>query len=233
MPTTVCGTSSYSQVSNVMTVTVKAPCEAPTNVVVSHPTCNGFAVSWNPYVCSGGIPLTHYQIYLKRSNQLNYVSYNVGPDDGNHIFPYPSLLPNSQYSVYVRAFACNGAASQPSAIQTITTANAGCREEETTEQSEPAGSLLKANDVSVLLYPNPTQGSFNVDVARGADHAEDVKIEIVNAVGQTLQTDYATAEGPHSNFFVQPAQHIASGIYLVRVTVGGDVFTQRLIVQKD
>jgi len=70
---TVCGGTVYSQISNVKTVAVKAPCEAPLNVILSHPTCHGFAVSWNALVCAG-IPLINYQVYIKLAAAAGVVS---------------------------------------------------------------------------------------------------------------------------------------------------------------
>jgi hypothetical protein len=224
----VCAPGQYSHVSNAIQVSVKAPCEAPQNVVLSHATCNGFTASWNPYVCSGGVPLVNYQVYLKKNTSTNFVSYNVGLGD-HKTFPMPALQPNTEYQVFVRAVACNGSVSASSPVQSITTGSAGCRDAE--ETVEPRA-IVNGSE-SVLIYPNPTSGAFSVDVARAADAETTLKIEIVNAVGQVLQTEFSTASGASENRYVVPSASIASGVYLVRVTVGDNVYAQRLVVQKD
>jgi len=223
----VCGTV-YSQISNVKTVTVKAPCEAPMNVVLSHPTCHGFSVAWNDLVCSG-IPLVNYQVYIKSAAAANFISYNMGLTT-HHTFPGPALFPNTQYSVYVRAFACNGVASVATPTLTVVTGNAGCRDADDQPEAQAAPA---ATAESVALYPNPTSGDFNVDVARTASEAAAVKIELVDALGRVLQTDYAATADGRGNFFVHPHVRPASGVYLVRVTVGTTAYTNRLVVQND
>jgi len=121
-------------------------------------------------------------------------------------------------------------ASLASPIQTITTGNAGCRDADDQPEAQAAPA---AEAESVALYPNPSSGDFNVDVARASAEAVAVKIEIVNALGQVLQTDYAATADGRGNFFVHPNAPLASGLYLVRVTVGKSAYTCRLLLQRD
>jgi hypothetical protein len=219
----------YSPTSNVAMVTVKASCDAPQNLVLSHPTCNGFTAAWNPAQCSG-IPVVNYQVYLKKTTAANYTSYNAGLSD-HKTFPWPALQAGATYEVFVRAIACNGAVGLPSQVQTIIPGGVGCRGEEADTEALPQG--VTHNGTSVLVYPNPaTEGYFEVDVARSQDEQAELKIELIDALGRVLYTDFSQA-GAHANQRLTLPRGVASGAYLVRVTVGTETFAQRLVVQND
>jgi hypothetical protein len=226
---TQCAPGVNSVISNVQTVVVKAPCEAPQNVVLSHATCHGFTVSWNAAACTG-VPLLSYTVAVRNpavTQQWNLYGVPVtGANPSPDHLKFTILGPLTTYEVYVRAVSCNGAASAASPVQTVTTI--GCRGDE----EGPAEQAPAQQAQAVVLYPNPTSGDFAVAVS-GAQSADAVKIEIVDALGRVLQTDLYTAEGDRADFYVHPAPHVAAGLYLVRVAVGHRVHTQRLVIQKN
>jgi hypothetical protein len=223
------GNNLYSPVSNVVYVTVKAACDTPQNLVLSHPTCNGLTAAWNAAACSGQ-PVVNYQVYIKKAIAANYTSYNVGLAD-HKTFPYPALSPNTEYNVFVRAVACNGAVGLASPVQSMTTGGVGCRQDDEASEQTPAS--LVQGGTSVLVYPNPVaQGYFEVDVARSADDDAVLKIELIDALGRTVLTDFSGVQR-HANQRVTLPAAIAAGAYLVRVTAGKETFSQRLVVQND
>jgi hypothetical protein len=217
----------YSPTSLVTVVTVKPVCEAPLNLVLSHPTCKGFTAAWNAAQCSG-TPVVNYHVYLKKTTATNYVSYNAGLSD-HKTFPAP-VLSGGTYDVFVRAAACNGSVGLPSQTQQITVGGVGCRSEEAVE-ALPQGTVQ--NGTAVLVYPNPvTGGYFEVDAARSQTGEAELKIELLDALGRVLYTDFSQMTG-RANQRVQLPPGVASGAYLVRVTAGNEVFSQRLVVQND
>ena len=81
----------------------------------------------------------------------------------------------------------------------------------------------------IELYPNPAgQGTSRLFIQ--AENAQDINIEIVTAVGQVVSTStIASLNG--STYYELPTQNFTSGSYLVRVTIDGNSFTKKLIIQ--
>jgi uncharacterized protein YfaS (alpha-2-macroglobulin family) len=71
-----------------------------------------------------------------------------------------------------------------------------------------------------------------VDIARDAEDDAQVKIEVVNALGQVMQTNLSVVNG-HANELVKLTDNVADGVYFVRVYVDANVYTQRLVISKD
>jgi hypothetical protein len=78
-------------------------------------------------------------------------------------------------------------------------------------------------------YPNPFNGSTMVDV--NLSKPGDVAIEISNMVGQVLSTK--TYKGLHSgaNHLTMDANDFATGLYLYKVTVGGEMVARMMAVK--
>lgn len=85
--------------------------------------------------------------------------------------------------------------------------------EEEEEENFVAG--IDAHDISI--YPNPTTGFLNIDNVQGAN------IEIMNLMGQTVQT-VANA----NEFNTVDMSSYANGTYIVRIIKDGNVITQKV-----
>jgi hypothetical protein len=220
-----CG-SSLSQISNVQLVNVKAACQPVTNLVTSHPTCYGFSVSWNGATNCDGVPVSNYQVYIKRSTQTNFTSYNVGLAD-HKTFPSPTLWANAEYHVAVRTVACNGAVSAISQVDTIVTGGPGCRQDEEMQSYEEKSAAL-------VVYPNPSNGTFTVEVP-GAWTGNELRLEVMNALGQSMLTNVLleTQKGMPEPVRVDMPKGAAAGLYLIRVTANGSAHTTQVMLQKD
>jgi hypothetical protein len=220
------GNNYYSPVSNIVYVTVKPACPPIQNLVLSAADCFGFTAAWNSDNCNNAIPAPYYVLYIKKSTQANYTAYNVGTVN----FKDVTWLAPAEYNVFVRSVACNGAVSPNSNVETIVTGGPGCRSEqgdaEALQPNEGGGAG------SVTVYPNPASGDFFVDIARSAKGEAAVQIELVNALGQVVQTDLGVMDGAHQNYLVKVTGNVSDGVYFVRVRVDGNVFTQRLVIQK-
>ncbi len=213
------GTIGY--ISNVLPITVKPGCATLQNLVLSHPTCHGFSASWNANDCAGlG---TNYQLLIKRNGTTTYNGYPQGSDHGS----INSLQSNTFYDVVVMSVACNGATSSYSNMQTIQTS--ACREE---LQSEADATITQSKDEAVNIYPNPTQGQFWVYAGSRDNREQMVKIELVNPIGQVVQTDLSTMTGGHMEQLINTPSGIATGIYFVRVSVGSSVYVNKLMITK-
>ncbi|MFA0964448.1 S8 family serine peptidase [Roseivirga sp. BDSF3-8] len=71
----------------------------------------------------------------------------------------------------------------------------------------------------ISLYPNPTEGVLNIDVARLADNAQ---IQITDLAGRTMYSAAAKATGNSVD-----VSNLRDGMYLIQVRTGADVITQK------
>lgn len=81
---------------------------------------------------------------------------------------------------------------------------------------------------SFVISPNPTSGIVTLSLALAS--AADVRIEVLNTLGQTLQSQNV---GKLSNLSQNVnLSNMAQGAYFVRVTVDGETAIRRVVVQK-
>ena len=108
----------------------------------------------------------------------------------------------------------------------MTTGGPGCR-----EAAETVQAVTEAIP-ALALYPNPSQGSFTVEVP-GAWTGGELRLEVYNTLGQAVYTHVSTTseQGVPETIGVSLPQTAAAGTYLVRVTAGGNTYSDRLVVQ--
>ena len=83
---------------------------------------------------------------------------------------------------------------------------------------------------AVAFYPNPNTGDFlNVNLMGVA--SPKVTLDIVNMMGATVKRIELNVAGGNVNEVIS-LDGLASGVYLVNTTMNGEVFTERLIIQK-
>lgn len=205
-------------------VEVKPGCAAINNPVISKITCYGATVSWNADDCNG-IGVSGYYLYIKKSTATSYSAYPVG----NTVWKVVNwLAPNTTYDVFVRSVACNGSLSANSVVLQFTTGGPGCREEEA-ENVE----AVNGNGEVVNIFPNPTSGNFSVSVNSNDMSAQEVRIEVMNALGQVLVTNVTNMTGGNIIEGIQLDNSVSSGVYFVRVHVGNNVYVNRLVLSRD
>jgi hypothetical protein len=88
--------------------------------------------------------------------------------------------------------------------------------------------------IEVALYPNPSTGDFvnlnlnNIDVT-----AEKVSVDIYDLFGKLVQSEQiATTGSSNLNVVLNLNASMASGLYMVNITVGEVVQTERLVIEK-
>ncbi len=85
-------------------------------------------------------------------------------------------------------------------------------------------------NTELSIYPNPTSGEFMIDATIGTTSGM-ADLMIYNAVGEMIYTTQLETVNGNIHQFVQPGQ-LSSGIYIVQVTDGTDLFNTRLIVSE-
>lgn len=86
----------------------------------------------------------------------------------------------------------------------------------------------QTNAAGLNVYPNPFTDGIQVDLY--LTHAQPVKIELVNMMGQTVQANETLQHNGNGSqvFRYQPDADLPAGIYLMRVTVGTKTWTRQL-----
>lgn len=95
--------------------------------------------------------------------------------------------------------------------------------------------LLKAEEDSLIVkvYPNPNNGLFILEInMANAVESEQVKIELVNAVGQVVYRKLVSENNGYVNEHVELESNVPIGIYFLQITVGNQVETTRMMLTK-
>ena len=85
---------------------------------------------------------------------------------------------------------------------------------------------------STSIYPNPSNGEIiNINVADIPADVEKISIDIFDMYGKMVHSEQVASTG--SNLLVTMSMNdLATGVYLVNITVGNEVRTERLSIQK-
>lgn len=90
------------------------------------------------------------------------------------------------------------------------------------------------NDVSAIatmtLFPNPTAGSFNINI--GLVKSEKVNVAVINSLGQTVH-EYEQEMPAGNNLLTLESEHFTNGIYQVQVKSGNALISRKLSILKD
>ncbi len=89
--------------------------------------------------------------------------------------------------------------------------------------------MQQSNLASMInLFPNPSTGVFNLNIALEAQ--KDINVKIVNTLGQTVQ-QFAEVNS-NGGMFVLDLSDQPNGVYFVEVTAGGETSVQRIIINR-
>jgi hypothetical protein len=82
---------------------------------------------------------------------------------------------------------------------------------------------------SVVLYPNPTQNEFTVDIANAS---ENIKVSILDLNGREVFARAYNQSEPSANkqISIQAKETLSAGLYMVHVETNGTIFKQKLII---
>lgn len=186
-------------------VDTEAP-TAPSNLTARAASSSEIDLSWT--ASTDNIGVTGYEIYR------NDVSAAMVAGTS---YPDQNLSPETTYSYYVIAYDAAGNTSLPS--QTVSA---------TTKRQKGGGKPGK-NSLA-LSGPNPfnPQTRLTYQLAEAAS----VSIDVYTVTGQHIATLVNSARPAGTYNVVFNADNVASGIYIVRMRVGQELFHQRLVVMK-
>lgn len=79
------------------------------------------------------------------------------------------------------------------------------------------------NSILVEIFPNPTQGNFNVKIEA---HQSTYQFIIYNALGELIKS---SAVFPQNDLFSIDISHLPNGIYFIQIINGGFTFSSKII----
>lgn len=129
----------------------------------------------------------------------------------------------------------NGATTQnlsgvPAGSYTVTVSDAskGCAFEAIVTAQVTVGTVDPAAVQTFTVSPNPTSGTVNIKLALA--EVSDVRIEVLNLLGQTLQSQYIGKVATLNQAL--ELGNLPQGSYLLRITVDGETAIRRVLLQR-
>lgn len=97
----------------------------------------------------------------------------------------------------------------------------------------PASISTSQNDLNIEITPNPSNGIISVKgISNGVIVENSAKIEILNMLGQIVQTDIATISQGALNKDIRLNNELPNGIYLLKTYIGGKSEIKRFELNK-
>ena len=135
------------------------------------------------------------------TGSYNWTSAASNSNDENMIVIHDAVIANQYYQSLCKNFTDVGGAACP-ALTTIVDYDYGQQQ--------------------FAVYPNPTNGTFNINVKSSGDV---LKVKVINVIGQLVKEVEAT----QTNELQIDLQNQPSGIYYVQITRADNIYTQKLI----
>ena len=84
-----------------------------------------------------------------------------------------------------------------------------------------------SNEDAVVVYPNPSNGQFTIDVVLG--QASTVEVQVYNLVGEQV---FTTTEADVTNLTTDVSlENQVAGVYLVKVITANGTHTEKVLVK--
>lgn len=84
----------------------------------------------------------------------------------------------------------------------------------------------------VRLYPNPTQGSFNMDINITSITNKDAQISVTDLIGQSILIQPVVLHSGYNSELVTLSENAVSGIYIAQLTIDGESLFYRIVLNK-
>ena len=175
-------------------------CPTPTNVTVTDITTNSAVVTWT----QPDNTASSWTVQYKQSAASSWNSATANAAT----YTLLNLEPATNYDVQVIANCTNGLTSDPSATVSFTTETVGIDD--------------YTLDNSVVVYPNPTRGTVQVENTQ----SDIQQVMMYDAYGKLL----STVEVSGNNATLDLSGY-ADGLYFMRVTTDKGVVTKRVVKQ--
>ncbi len=102
----------------------------------------------------------------------------------------------------------------------------------TTEEKGETEKLEEQAAFETKIYPNPSNGTFNIKMNTANATEADIKMTVVNTIGQTVQTISPKIVNGYINEKIELNSSFAAGLYIVQVKVGDNSYNTKMMVTK-
>lgn len=93
-------------------------------------------------------------------------------------------------------------------------------------------SNVNRNLIRVRAYPNPTKGNLTVEVNDVQRVEDNITIELLNALGQVVYHRKPVIENKKINEKIEINPILATGIYILRVTIADDIYDNKILLSR-
>ncbi len=91
---------------------------------------------------------------------------------------------------------------------------------------------VNAQHADIVMVPNPNKGTFTVKGFLGNNTNENVQLEVVNMLGQTVYTAAAQTQNGNINERVTLGNNLAAGIYLLNLRSADNNEVIHFVIEK-
>ncbi|HYV90150.1 MAG TPA: kelch repeat-containing protein [Chitinophagales bacterium] len=107
--------------------------------------------------------------------------------------------------------------------------SAGVKVTKSCKESSPSGDL---SNTEMNIYPNPTDGTFTLDLKFNSEENEEALIQVLNMTGQVVYDKTTIVMNGVLQNEIQFNEGAADGTYLVKVTVSDHIYSAQINYQK-
>ncbi|MFT4678102.1 MAG: hypothetical protein ACI84C_000151 [Flavobacteriales bacterium] len=217
-------------------ITLSAP---PVSVVKSADNCANFGPKWlgqyigsTPWVCGA----VDWEWEFTRTDIAELAIVHLGGTAVNYVrlSNVAGLVEGGVYDVRVRAVFPNGATGAYGApecvsiVGPITLPNVDGPTVELLDEQKDLSDAIVAPEAAI--YPNPNNGQI-LNVNLSGVESTVVTMDIIDMFGKTVQAEQITVSTGNVNEVIN-LNGLASGVYVVRITMGDITQTERLVIEK-
>ncbi|MBK7440555.1 MAG: T9SS type A sorting domain-containing protein [Bacteroidetes bacterium] len=117
----------------------------------------------------------------------------------------------------------------------VTNTATGCSQRSpkyTITQSCKEGDVAGIESSSFNVYPNPSNGTFTIDLSIIGNETESADILLFNMVGEVVYQTNTDINNNTINAEITPVNNLAEGLYIVKVMVGNATFEKTIAIVK-
>jgi hypothetical protein len=194
------------------------------NVKLSANVPNGCSDSITKAITINAIPKKGFK-YNTSGQTVNFIAVETNATQFQWTFgdggTFNTINPKTSYS-----YSKFPSGKYKACLHTINLA--GCSSDSCIEINISGGIGTLSKFKGIQIYPNPNNGSFTIEIA---EPEEEMNLEINNPLGQVIYRAILNQSITKLNLS-SIRYDIANGVYLVRITVGENIYNQRIIVNR-